>query len=70
MVIDQIDLIIKQPQIMSCQEKLSADSWKNYKRNFSDSMVAASTDNQLYSKSTPALYMTPVSGVGHNHVCL
>lgn len=52
MVIDKIDLVIKQPEIMSFQEKQFADSWANDKRNFSDSMVAASADNQLYSKST------------------
>lgn len=32
-------------------------------------MVAASTDNQLYSKSIPALYVNPARGVGHQ-LCL
>lgn len=45
-VIHQVDLIIKQPQIISLQEKRLAESDANYRRRFSDTVVAASTDNQ------------------------
>lgn len=45
-VIHQVDLIIKQPQIISLQEKRLAESYANYRRKFSDTVVAASTDNQ------------------------
>lgn len=34
-VINQIDLIIKQPQIISLQEKRLAESYANYRRRFS-----------------------------------
>lgn len=67
-VIDHTDLIIRQPQIMFCQEELSADPFKKWQNKLL-STVAASTDNQLYSKSIPALYVNPARGVGHQ-LCL